>query len=177
MNDAPAFLSLAAYARRCGVTKSCCTGWKRRGHIVLAADGKVNVVASDARLAARPTISRGGVTKVRPDKPVESIVEHPADTAGDHTGWSRQEALRQREIAQARLAQIEADKAAGLVVPKADVAGAVRAEYGIVRTALLGMASKLAHRLAAANTPEACGTIVDVEVRSILAALAADGAQ
>jgi hypothetical protein len=61
--------------------------------------------------------------------------------------------VRHKEIAQARLRQIEADTAAGLVVPIADIADAVRHEYAIVRTAFLGMESKLAHRLAAATTP------------------------
>jgi hypothetical protein len=175
MSDTP-FMSLAEYSRRCGVTRGAVTGWRRRGYIVLTAAGKVDVVASDARLAARPSISRGGKTKVRPGKPIEvGGTEAAVDVANPAT-WSRQEALRQREIAQARLAHIEADKAAGLVVPRADIAGAVRAEYGIVRVAFLGMASKLAARLAAATTPEACGALVDTEVRQILDALTADGA-
>jgi hypothetical protein len=179
MDDAPAFMTLAAYARHHQVSKPTCTGWKRRGFIQLTADGKVDVVVSNARLAARPSISRGGRTKVRPGMPLDpggAGVAVEQSGVVDPATWSRQEALRQREIAQARLAQIEADRAAGLVVPRADIAGAVRAEYGIVRTAFLGMASKLAHRLAAATTPEQCGSIVDGEVRSILEALTADGA-
>jgi hypothetical protein len=179
MSDAPAFLSLAEYSRRCGVTRGAVTGWKRRGFLVMTADGKVDVAASGARLSARPSISRGGKTKFRGGQPIEggtgAVVEQSVDVANPAT-WSRQEALRQREIAQARLAHIEADRAAGLVVPRADIAGAVRAEYGIVRTAFLGMAAKLAHRLAAATTPEACGALVDTEVRAILDALTADGA-
>jgi hypothetical protein len=53
----------------------------------------------------------------------------------------------------------------------------VRGEYAIVKAAFLGMAAKLAHRLAAATTPEACGTLVDNEVREILDGLTADGAK
>jgi hypothetical protein len=179
MSNTPAFLTLSEYARRCGVT-TCCTGWRRRGHIVLV-DGKVDVVRSDGLLAARPSISRGGKTKVRPGlPPVETRTElsvEQSGVAGDHASWSRQEALRQREIAQARLAQIEADIAVGLLVPKSDILGLVRGEYTTVRTALLGMASKLAHRLAAEPTPEGCGRIVDAEVRSIMAELVADSAK
>jgi hypothetical protein len=178
MSGAPAFMSLAAYARRCGVTKSAVTGWRRRDLLVVT-DGRVDVAASDARLAARPSISRGGRTKVRPGLAPDGT-EPPVEQSGaaaNPANWSRQEALRQREIAQARLAQIEADKAAGLVVPKADVVGVVRGEYAIVKAAFLGMAAKLAHRLAAATTPEACGVLVDTEVRSILDGLTADGAK
>jgi hypothetical protein len=189
MDDAPAFMSLADFSRLHGVAKSVVTGWKRRGLLVIAG-GKVDVAASNARLAARPTVSRGGVTKVRPGVPVDAPKSGPvaetnsvvlrssiAPGAGaDPSTWSRQEALRQREIAQARLAQIEADRAAGLVAPIADFADAVRGEYSIVRTTLLGIASKLAHRLAAATTPETCGGLVDAEVRAALEALTADGA-
>jgi hypothetical protein len=167
MNDTPNLVSLAAFARLCGVSGPCVTGWRRRGHIVLVG-GKVDVAASNVRLASRPAARVGGIAKAKP------IVESPMDAA-DPANWTRSEALRQREIAQARLAQIEADEAAGLVVRKADVVGAVRAEYTIVRTALLGMASKLAHRLAAATTPESAGALVDNEVRSTLEALTADG--
>jgi hypothetical protein len=163
----PSLISLADFARLHNVAAPTVTGWKRRGHLVLV-DGKVDVRASNARLAARPAARHGGLAKVKP------IVEEPAAVA-DPANWSRGEALRQREIAQARLAQIEADKVAGLVVLKADVVGAVRAEYTIVRTAMLGLASKLAHRLAAATTPEACGALVDTEVRALLGALTADG--
>jgi hypothetical protein len=177
MSDTPALVTFAAYALLRGVTKSAVTGWRRRGLLVVTG-GKVDVVASDARLAARPTVSRGGITKVRPGQPIEAAAEAVVEQSGgvvDPATWSRQEALRQREIAQARLAQIEADRAAGLVVPIADIVGAVRAEYTIVRTAMLCVASKLAHRLAAASTPEACGALVDNEVRSVLEALTADG--
>ena len=65
MDETPEFMSFAAFARHCHVAKSCVTGWRRRG-LVVVVDGKVDVAASNARLAARPTISRGGVTKVRP---------------------------------------------------------------------------------------------------------------
>jgi hypothetical protein len=179
MDETPAFMTKAAFARLHGVAKPTVTGWARRGLLVLAADGKrVDVIASNARLGARPSISRGGVAKVRPvvgDAATSGLVVEPA--GADPANWSRQEALRQREIAQARLAQIEADRAAGLVVPIADVTDAVRGEYSIVRTGLLGLASKLAHRLAVATTPEDCGRLVDTEVRAILSELTQDGAR
>jgi len=177
MDDTPAFMSLAEYARRCGVTKSAVTGWRRRG-LILVTNGKVDIRVSDARLAARPAISRGGRIRARPGLPIEAGAELLGEQFGadaNPANWSRQEALRQREIAQARLAQIEADREAGLVVAKSQVVDVVRAEYTIVRTAFLGMASKLAHRLAAAKTPEEAGALVNTEVRAILDALTADG--
>jgi hypothetical protein len=163
----PSLISLADFARLHGVAAPTVTGWKRRGHIVLV-DGKVDVAASNARLAARPAARHGGLAKVKP------VVEEPIAVA-DPANWTRGEALRQLEISRARLAQIEADRVTGLVVLKAEVAGVVRAEYTIVRTAMLGLASRLAHRLAACASPEGCGALVDGEVRSVLEALTADG--
>jgi hypothetical protein len=177
MDDAPTFMTLAAYARHHHVSKPTCTGWRRRGYLVLTADGRVDVSASDARLGSRPTVSRGGRTKVRPGKlldPGGTEVAVEQSGVADPATWSRQEALRQREIAQARLAQIEADRAAGLVVLKAEVVGAVSAEYTIIRTAFLGLASKLAPRLAAATTPEQCGVLLETEIRQILTELTQD---
>ena len=60
------------------------------------------------------------------------------------------------------------------MVPIADIAKAVADEYAVVRAALLGMAAKLAHRLAAAVTPEEAGALVDTEVRAALTALTQD---
>jgi hypothetical protein len=171
-DDAPNFLSLAEFARLHRVSKPTVTNWKARGYVVLK-DGKVDVVASNKILADRPKGRAGGVAKVRPGKPAEPPL--PEGAGGEPHTWSRLEAQRQREIAQAQLARIEAEKAAGLVVLKSEVAATVRAEYTIVRTAALGLASKLAHRLAAATTPEQCGALVDAEVRALLSALTADG--
>jgi hypothetical protein len=171
----PATLSLAAFARLHGVAKPTVTGWKQRDLLVMTVDGKVDVAASHARLASRPAVHRGGVAKVRPGKPAADQFGAAGDTPQD--AWSMHEAKRREMVAAAKLRELELAREAGLVVPKADVVGVVRAEYGIVRAGFLGLASKLAHRLAAATTPEACGTIVDTEVRFILEALTADGAQ
>ena len=51
---------------------------------------------------------------------------------------------------------------------KSEILGAVRSEYGVVRTGMLGLASRLAHRLAACTSPEGCSALVDAEVRLIL---------
>jgi hypothetical protein len=169
MNDTtPTFVSLAAFARLCGVSGPCVTGWRRRGHVVMV-DGKVDVAASNKRLAARPAARYGGIAKVKP------VVEEEPEAAADPANWSRGEALRQLEISKARLAQIEADRMVGLVVLRSEILGAVRSEYTVVRTGMLGLASRLAHRLAAATTPAECSRLVDTEVRLILGALVADG--
>jgi predicted transcriptional regulator len=165
--------SMAAFARRRGVSKPCVSQWKTRGLLVLS-DGLVDIAATEARLAARPAVYRGGRAGNR-DRRKSASVSSVA-LVDDPSSWSTADAIRHKEIAQARLRQIEADTAAGLVVPIADVAKAVANEYAAVRAALLAMPSKLAHRLAAATTPDEAGALVDVEVRAALAALTQDGA-
>jgi hypothetical protein len=166
-DNTPSFLSLADFGRLHGVAGATVTGWKRRGYLVLV-DGKVDVVASNARLAARPSTLRGGTAKVRPGKPVEP---GPAVESSDPANWSRQEASRQREIAQARLAQIEADRAAGKVALIEEVTEKVGKRFSIVRARMLTIPSKLASRLAVLNTAEACGTLLDIEIRAALTEL------
>jgi hypothetical protein len=137
------------------------------------------VVASNARLGSRPSIHRGGPVKVLPGRPAEPPSDKlPSGKPADpDAAWSLHEATRRERVAAAKLRELELARAAGLVVPIADVVGAVTAEYHVVRTGLLGMASKLAHRLAAATTPEACGALVDAEVRQILTELTRDTAK
>jgi hypothetical protein len=168
----PAIVRLADFAKLHRVSKAAVTKWKARGLLVLTLDGRVDVIASNKRLADRPAVTRGRLTK----GPSTSDVLAPPqpDKPGDPDAWSLAEATRRERVAAAKLRELELAEKAGAVVPIAEVAKAVSAEYAIVRTALLGMASKLAHRLAAAMTPEAAGALVDGEVRSILEALTAD---
>jgi hypothetical protein len=184
MEAAATTTTLSEFAKLRGVSKPAVTKWKQRGLLVLTPDGRVDVAASQARLAERPDVYRGG----RPAKPPSALsskppraedLSHPSQPppAVDPSSWSTAEAVRRKEGAVARLRQIEADTAAGLVVPIADIAKAVAGEYAVVRAALLGMPSRLAHRLAAAATPEEAGALVDAEVRQVLSALTADGAK
>jgi hypothetical protein len=167
--------TLAGFAKHRGVSKAAVTKWKARGLLVFTAAGKIDVAASDSRLADRPKVYRGGPVKSAPGLKPSSVVDLPP--ADNPATWTTAEAIRHKEIAQARLRQIEADTAAGLVVPIADIADAVRNEYAIVRAAFLGMSAKLAHRLAAATTPHEAGALVDGEVRAVLSALTQDTAK
>ena len=55
--------SMATFARRRGVSRVSVTRYKRAGLLVLTPDGLVDVAASDARLAERPAVYRGGASK------------------------------------------------------------------------------------------------------------------
>jgi len=167
------FMTFAAFARLHQVRQPTVSGWRKRGYLVLV-DGRVDVVRSNERLAARPDVHRGGVAKVRPGKPAP-IQSSPAAEEGPADGWSMHEAKRREMVAVAKMREQEQARQAGLVVLKSEILSAVRAEYGVVRPAMLALASRLAHRLAAATTPAECSRLVDTEVRLILQSLTQDG--
>jgi hypothetical protein len=49
-------LTMAAFAKRRGVSKSAVTKWKQRGLLVFTSKGLVDVAASEARLTERPAV-------------------------------------------------------------------------------------------------------------------------
>ena len=175
-------LTEAAFAKRRGVSRECVRKWKGRGLVKITAGGLVDVRASEKLLDDRPAQYRGGRTKAAPatakraGKAKRDKSKRVAAVSLDPARWSTSEAIRRKEVAQARLRQIEADTAAGLVVPIADISKVVGAEYAAVRATLLAMPAKLAHALAAATAPEEAGRLVEVEIHAALAALTAGGA-
>jgi hypothetical protein len=65
-DDQALFVSQAEFARRRGVSRKTVTVWKDQGKLVLDADGKVDVAATEALLGQRPETYRGGVTSQAP---------------------------------------------------------------------------------------------------------------
>ena len=55
--------TIRAFAARHGVSCQTVSNWKRKGLVTNAADGHIDVEASDARLAERPATYRGGTTR------------------------------------------------------------------------------------------------------------------
>lgn len=56
----------AEFARYRQVSRKTVSVWKAQGYLVLFPTGKVDVRASDKKLAGRPDVNRGGVTKGLP---------------------------------------------------------------------------------------------------------------
>jgi hypothetical protein len=67
-ND-PNKASQAAYAKHRGVVPSTITVWGGRGLLVRDAAGWIDIAATDARLAERPEVYRGGITNQIAAKP------------------------------------------------------------------------------------------------------------
>lgn len=127
MTELPATATMTTFAKLHGVTRAAVYKWKASGHLVFAPDGKVDVSASNARLDARPDVYRGG--RKRTGAPAETAPAPPVSaseseamevSARDPSSWSTAEAIRRKEIASALLRQIEADTAAGRVIPVSD---------------------------------------------------------
>jgi hypothetical protein len=61
--------SKAAFARRHGVNRSTVSKWEAKGHLVMTANGLVEVEQSEQRLTGRPAHYRGGTSKAQPARP------------------------------------------------------------------------------------------------------------
>ena len=85
---APASMTQAEFARRRGVSRKTVTTWKGQGKLVLTADGRVDVVATEARLADQPETYRGGTASKPPPAArvppaaAEASTQRPARSPG-----------------------------------------------------------------------------------------------
>lgn len=163
-------MNQSEFAALHGVSRKTVTKWKERGWLVFAGD-QVDVDASNANIKryrrdgaeavtsdAAPAAEgnskgnkRRGVTARAPkvtikegESAAEAAVRILVATGAD---MDMDEARRVKENYFALQAQLEYDRAAGLVVAVADVARAVGDEYAKVRTKLLAIPSEHAPRL------------------------------
>jgi hypothetical protein len=170
MPELPAAITLVAYAKLHKVSRTAAYKWRARGLIAYTDTGKVDVAASNALLAAYRGRKRSGA-------PAEPVVGRPpvsasAGEAGkgaadDPSSWSTAEAIRRREIANALLRQIEADQAAGRVIPKADFIDTEKALLRGVRQFVLGLPGAAAFEIPTLSPHD----------RAVLERLARDGLQ
>jgi hypothetical protein len=152
--DPHLFATQAEFSRQRDVSRKSVTVWKAQGYVVLNDDGLVDVVASNALLAARPTSYRGGVTKDAPAgngsgarSPDAPILDEAPEAIASAEGWTLAEAQRVKETYLARLRQQEFEENDRQLVRIEEVGAAVDSEYGMVRERLLTLPGKLADRL------------------------------
>jgi hypothetical protein len=92
------FESQAAFARRRRVSRSTVHTWKKRGWLKLAPDGeRIDVSASEALLASRPEVYRGGRKHDAPHEPDPTLAE----------------ATRRKEMARAELSELRLERERG----------------------------------------------------------------
>ncbi|WP_132250203.1 hypothetical protein [Methylobacterium segetis] len=72
----------AAFARRHRVNRSTIQKWEARGHLVMTADARVDIEASERLLSERPAVYRGGMAKG--NVPAQTAARHqPAEASSD----------------------------------------------------------------------------------------------
>lgn len=150
----------AEFSRLREVTRAAVSLWKSKGLLVLTEDGLVDVDATDAKLAERPTVNRGGVAKQprerkRPSSGAATIdvSQVPLDELAKDLDWTHAEAARVKEVYLALLRKQEFEVGEGKLVEIEQVARQVEREYSVVRERLLAIPGKLASKLTGLDRP------------------------
>lgn len=125
-----------------------------------------------------PVLERGGKGRPSSYNTADVIAWRELQAAlgasGDNSAVDYAEARRRKVVAEAVIAEAEADLRSGEVVMIADVVTAIVAEYGLVRNKLLSIGARIAPRLAAARSASEVKSLVDAEVTAALTELTAD---
>ena len=129
-------MSLTAFAEKHGVDRKTATRWRQSGLIVPCV-GPVDVVASEARLAERPSQYRGGKTKGL----------HAPDDAPAYDGPTLADAKRVKATFEAMLAEHRRDKLLNALMPTDDVVAGVAAEHAEVKARLRQVPAWVAPKL------------------------------
>ncbi len=189
---APELVSQAEFAREMGVSKVAVTKWKAAGRLVIR-EGLVDVSATKANLdryRVGGSEPRKEVDAAPVNQPVNEFDEVNAidDGYGEvnaddadaiaaeilrttGTAWTIDEAKRVKESFLALSARLRYDLEAAAVVPVAEVARAVTAEYASVRTRLLAVPAEHAPQVARLRTPAEVRDYLERVITEILTAL------
>jgi phage terminase Nu1 subunit (DNA packaging protein) len=133
------FISQREFALLRGVSPKSVSVWKKKGLLVVTADGLIDVEASNTILDARPAQYRGGTASA----PSGQADKAPAPAADDLAIWTLVEAVRQKENALARLRQVQLRKADGKTIEAEDIEPAWARMMIAIRTALIAVPEKL----------------------------------
>ena len=185
------WITLADYARRCGVSRQAAHAWKAAGTIIWREHGEggqrrveVDVEASDALRASR----QNPMKRVAPAAaPATADSQATAATADGFTGSDTRRPIEeapgrpldplQRDAAEsrARLEQIKVSRAEidlaekrGRLVDRIAVEEANLDIYRGLREAMLGVPARISDRLAALDDPRAVRTTLAEAIRSEL---------
>lgn len=182
-------ISLREFARR----ESCDEKIVRRkiasGHLKTLPDGKLNAAfvgtgwrvrkasadSLPASALSAPALSASPV-RINPDETPEQAAERIVFQDG-RVFPSEAEAKRHKESFLALMRELDYDRENGSVVSIIDVVLAVAAEYALVRTRLLNIATRVAPRAAMLRSAEEVRALIDEEVALALKELSLDAGQ
>ncbi len=172
MNDANNLMSLAAYAKRRGVSSVAVSKAVSTGRLTqsVVRDERGAPKIGDPELADREWEEN---TRPRVDKPPTSLATSTdALNVPDYlvSRARREAAAARREETQADLAQLDLAQRRGELVSVADIRAEVEARYARVRTRVLGVPSGVAQRLP--HVTDEIVTVLEDEIREALEELA-----
>lgn len=158
-------ITASEFARREGISAQAVSKAIKSGKLTRLPDGTIdpNLVGSWRRHRRGNTVA---------DQAVPEKIEQLAEALSARAPYSLNEATRVKENYLALLRQLEYDAESGAVVPVAEVAAAVTAEYAAVRNQLLGLPAKLAPRLAFMKSAEEIRAFLAAEMERALECLA-----
>ena len=153
------YLTKSEFAARRGWSKSYVSKLASQDRLVLADDGKVDVVATEALLAESADPSKAAVAARHEENRVERDVRSPLQPGGDTPavqplvqqpgkGLDFQKARAHREFYLAQLAEAEFNKVQGNLVERKAVEDAAFAAGRTLRDLMFGLAPQLAAELA-----------------------------
>ena len=143
-------VSQADYARHRKVTRKTVTMWKQSGLLAMV-DGKVDLRASDKRIAANGLRDRAAAKDSDTDDPIDDgALESLAELfAGDDAGLSLREASRVKENFLAKKHRLDFMQKSGKLVDRAEIEKKIFEKARIERDAWLNWPVRIAAVLAA----------------------------
>lgn len=155
-------LSKSEFAAHKGWSKPYVSKLAKQGRLVMTADGKVDVPATEALLLRTADPSKAGVAERHQRERVERGVtahlipaapplESPPDSGDEAIDFQKARARREHYLA--RLAENEARKSDGELVEREAVENAAFATGRLLRDLLLGLPKQIGAELAAISDP------------------------
>jgi hypothetical protein len=129
-------MTMAAYARRHGVSKVTVGKWLKRGALRMAGE-LVDVAASDQRLAGRPARYRGGAAKDK-SRPAAKAAKKPKALV---------DSLTRKEAANAELAELRLARERGEWISRAEIWEMWSQIMVAVRQMVLALPNKIAFEI------------------------------
>ena len=147
-------VSQAAYARRIGVDPSTVTRWIQNGRISRLPNGLIDPEQADReREATESPLPHHQARKTQFEEAKAEKAQAPADREPEPSSEALGLALKREtwklQKAKAEQANLELDKAAGLLVERSEVEFLLRDLAAMLQSQLDGMAAKLAPSLSA----------------------------
>lgn len=181
----PAIVTKAAFARLHGWNRSTATKYAKQNRLVLTEDGRVDVEASNAKLAATADPSKIGVSerheaerqlKAGDAAPAvsPSSSSSPRIDVNDESYLALQKSRAEHEAHRAAIAKMDREEREGKLVDAETVRKAAAKAARAARSALMNLPSRLGPLLAAQNDQAKCIVMLETEIRAICEQLAGD---